>query len=105
LSENHGNHATSISTNVVSIRPCLKVRPGKTDVFQADLSKLVEKTAREKDNPFYDVTISGDTVLCREAYIGAEGLLAHLANVGAVLGRQLNCLGTGPREELVFLDG
>ncbi len=71
---------------VVSIHPYFKVHPGKMDEFQASLAAFIEKTATEAKNLYYDFTTQGDIVFCREAYLGAEGLLEHLANVGALLG-------------------
>lgn len=71
--------------NVVSIHPYFKVHPGKLDEFKAALPAFVEKTATETKNLYYDFTINGDEVFCREAYLGADGLLEHLANVGALL--------------------
>jgi len=71
--------------NVVSIHPYFKVHPGKLDDFKAALPAFIEKTAAEEKNLYYDFTIHGDDVFCREAYIGAEGLLEHLANVGTLL--------------------
>jgi quinol monooxygenase YgiN len=71
--------------NVVSIHPYFKVHPGKLDDFKAALPAFIEKTAAEEKNLYYDFTIQGDEVFCREAYIGADGLLDHLANVGPLL--------------------
>ncbi|MCL4206648.1 MAG: hypothetical protein KJ000_29545 [Pirellulaceae bacterium] len=72
--------------HVVSIHPYFKVHPGKLDEFKASLAAFLERTATEKNNLYYDFTIRGDEVFCREAYVGAEGLLEHLANVGLLLG-------------------
>jgi len=72
-------------SNFVSLHPYFKVHPGKLDAFKAGLPVFVEKTKTEDKNLFYDFTINGDEVLCREGYIDAEGLLAHLANVDRLL--------------------
>jgi quinol monooxygenase YgiN len=72
-------------SNFVSLHPYFKVHPGKLDALKAGLPVFVEKTKAETKNLFYDFTISGDEVSCREAYADAEGLLAHLANVDALL--------------------
>lgn len=74
---------------VVSIHPYFTVHPGKLEAFKAALPAFVAKTAAEDKNLYYDFTISGEVVFCREAYVGAEGLLAHLENVGALLGELL----------------
>src|SRR3954451_24788151 len=77
-------------TNVVTIHPYFKVHPGKLDAFKAGLPAFIEKTAREDLNLFYEFTINGEEVFCREAYVGAEGLLVHLDNVKAELERALS---------------
>jgi quinol monooxygenase YgiN len=72
-------------SNFVSLYPYFKVHPGKLGTFKAGLPAFVEKTKSETKNLFYDFTINGDEVHCREAYVDAEGLVAHLQNVDAVL--------------------
>src|SRR2546423_8548685 len=72
-------------SNFVSLHPYFKVHPGKIEAFEAGFLAFVEKTAREEKNLFYDFTVNGDAVLCREAYADAQGLLAHLANIRALL--------------------
>ena len=47
------------------------------------------KTASEEKNLFYGWTVNDDEVFCREAYANAEGLLAHLENVGALFAEAL----------------
>ena len=73
------------SEHVVSVHPYFKVHPGKMDAFKASLPAFLEKAVAEEKNLYYDFTIHGDEVFCREAYLGADGLLDHLANVGALL--------------------
>ncbi len=72
-------------SNFVSLHPYFKVHPGKLDAIKAMLPKFAEKTATEKGNLFYGFTMNGDELFCREAYENADGLLAHLDNVGALL--------------------
>jgi len=54
-------------------------------MFKARLPAFCAKSATEEKNLFYDFTINGDEIFCREGYVGAEALLAHLENVGALL--------------------
>ena len=75
--------------NVVSIHPYFKAHLGQLDAFKAMLPAFVKATAAEPTNLFYEFTINGDEVFCREAYVGGAGVLAHLANVGALLGEAL----------------
>ena len=77
--------AMSALTNFVSLHPYFRVHPGKIDSIKAMLPRFVEKTATGKGNLFYEFTMNGDELFCREAYENAEGLLAHLDNVGALL--------------------
>ena len=72
--------------NVVSVHPYFKVKPGKLEAFRAALPAFIKKTAAEKGNLYYDFTINEDVVYCREAYVGADGFLAHLEGVGPLLG-------------------
>lgn len=46
-------------------------------------------TKNEPKCLYYGFSFNGDQVHCREAYEDADGALAHLANVGALLGEAL----------------
>lgn len=76
-------------SNIVSIHPYFKVHAGQTDAARAVLAKFIERTKTETACLYYDFTVNGDTVFCREAYVGAAGALAHLANVNEPLGEML----------------
>jgi quinol monooxygenase YgiN len=73
----------------VSLHPYFKVHPGKLEAFKAGFPGFVEITAKEEKNLFYEFTVNGDEVFCREGYTDAEGLLAHLENIGALLAEAL----------------
>ena len=75
--------------NFVSLHPYFKAHPGKREAAKSAFPRFVEKTATEKENLFYGFTINGDEIFCREAYQSADGLLAHLENVGAELAEML----------------
>lgn len=72
-----------------SIAPYFKVAPGKLDEFKALTARFIEKTRSEPKCAHYAFSFDGDAVHCRECYDGAAGLLAHLENVGALLGEAL----------------
>jgi quinol monooxygenase YgiN len=72
-------------SNFVTLHPYFKVHPGKLEAFKGAFQAFVEKTKSEEKNLFYGFTVNGDEVFCREGYEDAEGLLAHLENVGAIL--------------------
>ena len=98
-------------SNFVSLHPYFKVHPGKLKALKASLPAFVEKTKTEKENLFYGFSINGDEIFCREGYVGAEALLAHLDNVGALLAEALKIADLirievhGPAEELDKLKG
>lgn len=69
----------------VSIVPYFKVADGKLAAFKALCEQFVGKTQNEAKALYYGFSFDGDQVHCREGYVGAEGLLAHLDNVGALL--------------------
>jgi quinol monooxygenase YgiN len=69
----------------VSLHPYFKIHPDKIEAFKATLPSFKAQTASETQNLFYEFTMNGDELFCREAYENAEALLAHLQNVGAPL--------------------
>ncbi len=71
-------------SQIVSIHPYFKVKPGKLREAKALLKQLVAKTSTEPANLYYDFTLNADVVFCREAYVGAEGLLHHIDNIAPV---------------------
>jgi quinol monooxygenase YgiN len=73
----------------VSLHPYFKVHAGKMEDFMAGFPVFVELTKTEPKNLFYEFSVNGDEVFCREGYIDAEGLLAHLDNVGALLAQAM----------------
>ena len=76
-------------SNCVSIHPYFKAHPGKLEAIKASLPGFIAKTATEQTNLYYDFTLSGDLLFCREAYVDAEALLAHLTHVGPLLAELL----------------
>lgn len=107
----HFSRTPPMSQSAVSIHPYFKVRPGQLDAAKALLPAFVAKTETEPACLYYEFTINDDTVFCREAYVDAEGTLAHLANVGDELAAMLKLSELsrlelhGPAEELDKLRG
>lgn len=101
----------SALSNFVSLHPYFKVHPGKLEAVKAGFPRFVEKTAAEPGNLFYEFSVNGDEVFCREGYTGAAGILAHLENVGALLAEMLTMSDLirleihGPAAELDKLKG
>ncbi len=95
----------------VSLHPYFKVHAGKMPAVLALLREFVAKTTTEEQALYYEFTVNGDVVFCREAYQGAAGVLAHVANVGPELDRMLTLSELirlevhGPAAELELLRG
>jgi hypothetical protein len=98
-------------SKVVSIHPYFKLKAGNLDAAKTMLEQFIRKTGTEEANLYYDFTFAGDVMFCREAYVGADGLLRHLDNVGAELGELLKLADVvrievhGAAEELEKLKG
>jgi len=92
-----------------TIVPYFKVQDGKLNEFKAMCDQFVEKTKTETKCLYYGFSFDGDIAHCREGYEDAEGLLAHLENVGTLLGEALRIAEIsrlevhGPEEELAKL--
>lgn len=76
-------------SKVVSIHPYFRVKAGKMEEAKAMLRRFLELTQPDPGCLCYDFTIRGDVIFCREAYVGAEGLLGHVEKVGVTLGEFL----------------
>lgn len=93
-------------SNVVSIHPYFKIHAGKIDEVKALLPDFVAKVESEEACLYYNFTLNGDELFCREAYVGAAGALAHVENVGPELDRMFELVEIiriemhGPTEEL-----
>ena len=98
-------------SHAVSLHPYFQIREGNLDAFLALMPQFVEKTSTEPACVYYDFMRNGNVASCREAYVGAEGVLAHLGNVGELLGKFLELSDLirlevhGPIEELDKLRG
>jgi len=69
--------------------PYFKVHDGKLDQFKGYCEEFVKLTETEDKVLFYGFSFDGDQAHCREGYADAAGVLAHLDNVGALLGEAL----------------
>jgi hypothetical protein len=69
----------------VTIHPYFQVPEGKMHDFRELCQELVSKAATEPECLYYGFSFHDNQVYCREGYEGAEGLLAHLSNVGSLL--------------------
>ena len=68
-----------------TIVPYFQVQDGHLDEFKALCERFVAKTGEEPDCLYYGFCFDDHIAHCREGYVNAAGLLAHLDNVGALL--------------------
>jgi quinol monooxygenase YgiN len=69
--------------------PYFEVPEEHLAAFKALGPKFVERTRTEAGCVHYAFSFSGNTAHCREGYADAAAVLAHLENVGALLGEAL----------------
>ncbi|MFO1273308.1 MAG: hypothetical protein U1F50_16800 [Rubrivivax sp.] len=74
---------------VCTLVPYFEIAEGKLAEFKALGPKFVERTKTEAGAVHYAFSFSGNTAHCREGYVDAAAVLAHLENVGALLGEAL----------------
>lgn len=75
--------------------PYFEVQEGQLEAFKALGPQFVSRTRGEPGCPHYAFSSNGNTAHCREGYMDAEALLAHLQNVGPLLGEALR-ISAGP---------
>jgi quinol monooxygenase YgiN len=68
-----------------TIVPYFHVNTENLTSFKALCEQFIAKTATEPACLYYGFTFDDEQVHCREGYEDAEGLLAHLDNVGKLL--------------------
>ena len=68
-----------------TIVPYFQVQSDRLDEFKALCERFVAKTDEEPACLYYGFCFDGHIAHCREGYVDAAGLLAHLENVGALL--------------------
>jgi hypothetical protein len=92
-----------------TIVPYFKVREGKLRQIHTLCEQFVDASRNEPKCLYYGWSFDGDQFHCREGYQDAEGALAHLANVGNLLGELLQIADLtrleihGPEQELAKL--
>ena len=72
-----------------AIVPYFKINDGQIEAFKALCEQFVAATDTESACLYYGFSFDGDRAFCREGYVNAEGLLAHLENVGPLLEKSL----------------
>ena len=89
--------------------PYFRISSGNIELFKKLCEEFVAKTSEETKCVYYGFSFDGNDAHCREAYDDAEGLLAHLDNVGPLFDEVLKIVEItrleihGPEEELAKL--
>ena len=72
-----------------TLAPYFEINEGQLEAFKALGPQFVAKTRNEPGCVHYTFSFDGMKAHCREGYDDAAALLAHLDNVGALLGEAL----------------
>ncbi len=75
----------ALQDHCCTLVPYFKVNEGQMPAFRSLCEQFVAKTQREAKCVHYAFSFDGDTAHCREGYADADGMLAHLGNVDAIL--------------------
>ena len=68
-----------------TIVPYFNVQDGQLDTFKALCTRLISQTREEPGCLYYGFSFAGNTVHCREGYVNADALLAHIQAVGPMI--------------------
>jgi len=80
----------------VTIAPYFTVPPDNMEAFKAGFSAFYEGTYRgTSECLYYGFCVEGNKVFCREGYLSAAGVLAHLSDVKAPLDAAVAMVGEG----------
>ena len=99
----------SIEDKCCTIVPYFRVPDGRMAAFKDLCQHFVAKAAGEPKCLYYGFSFCGNEAHCREGYADAEGVLAHLENVGQLLDEALKIVELtrleihGPEGELAKL--
>lgn len=94
-----------------SIVPYFQVAEGRLAEFKALCERFVQRTQSEPKCLYYGFCFDGNQAHCREGYVDASGVLAHLDNVGPLLEEALKLAVItrleihGPEDQLARLRG
>ncbi len=69
--------------------PYFEVQDGQLEAFKALGPQFVARTRTEPGCMHYAFSFSGNIAHCREGYVDADAILAHLKNVGELLEQAL----------------
>jgi quinol monooxygenase YgiN len=68
-----------------SIAPYFEIHPGKAAAFRAICEKYVAWSSREPGCLYYGFSFDGEFAHCREGFVDADALIAHIDNLRPIL--------------------
>jgi quinol monooxygenase YgiN len=101
----------NVSDKRCFIAPYFEVPEENLEQFKALCMRFVESAKQEPKCLYYSFFFDGNQAHCREGYADADGVLAHLENVGSLLEEALTMAKItrmeihGPEAELEKLRG
>merc|ERR1711861_108545 len=90
--------APEVPQTIMTIQPTFTVSDWA--VAEPIMAEFVEATKKETGCIYYGWTRNDDKLFCREAYVDAAASLAHLENIGALVGKLLESAATLDQIEL-----
>merc|ERR1712054_606441 len=90
--------APEVPQTIMTIQPTFTVSDWA--VAEPIMAEFVEATKKETGCIYYGWTRNDDKLFCREAYVDAAASLAHLDNVGPLVGKLLESAATLDQIEL-----
>merc|ERR1712178_564496 len=84
--------APEVPQTIMTIQPTFTVSDWA--VAEPIMAEFVEATKKETGCIYYGWTRNDDKLFCREAYVDAAASLAHLENIGALVGKLLESAAT-----------
>jgi quinol monooxygenase YgiN len=94
-----------------TIAPYFKVKPGQLGAFKKLCERFIELTKPDPACLYYGFAFDGDLAYCREGYVNADALLAHVKSVGPTIEQAMKISELvrlevhGPEGELAKLRG
>ena len=69
----------------VSVAPYFQIHDGQAATFRAICQKYVDWSSREPGCLYYGFSFAGNVAHCREGFVDANALLAHIENLRPIL--------------------
>lgn len=75
----------ALTDTCCSVAPYFQIHSGQAAAFRAVCEKYVAWSSREPGCLYYGFAFDGDIAYCREGFVDAAALLAHIENLRPIL--------------------